>query len=181
MKEKFIDLKDPVLFSGSLRNNLDPFNHYNDESIWFAIECAHLKEFVMGQEARLEFECGESGQNLSVGQRQLVCLARTLLHKTKILILDEATAAVDMETDDLIQFLLFYYPNLSFLYNSDTIRKQFSECTILAVAHRLNTVMDYDRIMVLDKGKLAEFDTPAFLLDNTESIFYGMAKDASIV
>ncbi|XP_060593741.1 ATP-binding cassette sub-family C member 3-like [Ruditapes philippinarum] len=102
----------------------------------------------------------------SVGQRQLVCLARTLLHKTKILILDEATAAVDMETDDLIQ---------------DTIRKQFSECTILAVAHRLSTVMDYDRIMVLDKGKLAEFDTPAFLLDNTESIFYGMAKDAGIV
>ncbi|XP_053387287.1 multidrug resistance-associated protein 1-like [Mercenaria mercenaria] len=158
--------QDPVLFSGSLRNNLDPFNHYDDESLWFAIECAHLKDFVMGQETLLDFECGESGQNLSVGQRQLVCLARTLLHKTKILILDEATAAVDMETDDLIQ---------------ETIRKQFNDCTILAVAHRLSTVMDYDRLMVLDKGKLAEFDSPAALLQNTDSIFHGMAKDAGLV
>ncbi|XP_060579428.1 ATP-binding cassette sub-family C member 3-like [Ruditapes philippinarum] len=158
--------QDPVLFSGSLRSNLDPFGRYNDESIWYALECAHLKSFVDGVEAGLDYECGEGGQNLSVGQRQLVCLARTLLHKTRVLILDEATAAVDMETDDLIQ---------------DTIRVQFKECTIITVAHRLNTIMDYDRVMVLDAGLIKEFDSPKTLLKDTNGVFYGMAKNAGLV
>ncbi|XP_053387089.1 multidrug resistance-associated protein 1-like [Mercenaria mercenaria] len=158
--------QDPVLFSGSLRSNLDPFGRYNDENIWYALECAHLKTFVDGLENGLNYECGEGGQNLSVGQRQLVCLARTLLHKTKVLILDEATAAVDMETDDLIQ---------------DTIREQFRDCTILTVAHRLNTIMDYDRVMVLDAGLIKEFDSPQTLLQDTNGVFYGMAKNAGLV
>ncbi|XP_053373937.1 ATP-binding cassette sub-family C member 3-like [Mercenaria mercenaria] len=158
--------QDPVLFSGSLRFNLDPFGCFDDDSIWRAIECAHLKQFVLGLEDRLLHECGEGGQNLSIGQRQLVCLARTLLHKTKVLILDEATAAVDIETDDLIQ---------------DTIRKEFNECTILTIAHRLHTVMDYDRVVVMDAGCIKEVDAPQSLLQNPNTIFHGMAKDAGLI
>ncbi|KAK3097219.1 hypothetical protein FSP39_007607 [Pinctada imbricata] len=158
--------QEPVLFSGSLRMNLDPVDDYTDQELWTALEHAHLKSFVQGLPAKLEYDCGEGGQNFSVGQRQLLCLARSLLRKTKILVLDEATAAVDLETDDLIQ---------------DTIRKEFSECTVLTIAHRLNTVMDYDRIMVLQQGEIKEFDSPSVLLQNTDGIFYSLAKDAGLV
>ncbi|XP_010186516.1 PREDICTED: canalicular multispecific organic anion transporter 2 [Mesitornis unicolor] len=156
--------QDPVLFSGTLRMNLDPFNKYSDEEIWKALELSHLKRFVSSQPSMLDYECSEGGENLSVGQRQLVCLARALLRKTRILILDEATAAIDLETDDLIQM---------------TIRTQFEDCTVLTIAHRLNTIMDYTRVLVLDKGTVAEFDTPASLIES-KGIFYGMAKDAGL-
>ncbi|XP_071128962.1 multidrug resistance-associated protein 1-like [Mytilus edulis] len=158
--------QDPVLFSGTMRMNLDPFEEYSNKEIWKALEHAHLKKFVDGLDEGLDFKCSEGGENFSVGQRQLMCLARALLRKTKILVLDEATAAVDLETDDLIQ---------------NTIRTEFSDCTILTIAHRLNTIMDYTRIMVLDAGNISEFDTPSHLLDNCESMFYGMAKDAGLV
>lgn len=158
--------QDPVLFSGSLRMNIDPFNSYPDDSIWMALEQSHLKSFVKGLMDGLEFKINEGGENLSVGQRQLVCLARALLRKTKVLILDEATAAIDMETDELIQ---------------NTIRSEFDDCTILTIAHRLNTIMDSDRIIVLDQGIIAEFDSPATLLSNKNSIFYGMAKNSGLV
>ncbi|CAG5132774.1 unnamed protein product [Candidula unifasciata] len=146
--------------------NLDPFDSHNDEQIWDALEHAYLKDFVSGLSMGLAYQCGEGGSNLSVGQRQLVCLARTLLRKTKILVLDEATAAVDFETDELIQ---------------KTIRTEFKDSTVLTIAHRLNTILDYDRIMVLDKGKIKEFESPQALLADKSSIFHGMAKDAGLV
>ncbi|XP_078610231.1 multidrug resistance-associated protein 1-like isoform X2 [Branchiostoma floridae x Branchiostoma japonicum] len=156
--------QDPVLFSGTLRMNLDPFDSCSDQDIWVALELSHLKDFVMGLGTQLEHEVSEGGENLSVGQRQLVCLARALLRKSKILVLDEATAAVDLETDDLIQ---------------STIRTQFADCTVLTIAHRLNTIMDSTRVLVLDAGRIAEFDSPQDLIAS-RGIFYRMAKDAGL-
>ncbi|XP_055643285.1 multidrug resistance-associated protein 1 isoform X8 [Toxorhynchites rutilus septentrionalis] len=158
--------QDPVLFSGTLRINLDPFEAHSDEDIWKALEHAHLKAFVKGLTAGINHEVTEGGENLSVGQRQLICLARALLRKTKVLILDEATAAVDLETDDLIQ---------------KTIRTEFNDCTVLTIAHRLNTIMDSDKVIVLDKGQIQEYDAPEELLQNKSSAFYSMAKDAGLV
>ncbi|XP_077843263.1 multidrug resistance-associated protein 1 isoform X12 [Macaca mulatta] len=157
--------QDPVLFSGSLRMNLDPFSQYSDEEVWTSLELAHLKGFVSALPDKLDHECAEGGENLSVGQRQLVCLARALLRKTKILVLDEATAAVDLETDDLIQ---------------STIRTQFEDCTVLTIAHRLNTIMDYTRVIVLDKGEIQEYGAPSDLLQQ-RGLFYNMARDAGLV
>merc|ERR1711953_718468 len=134
--------------------------------IWKALEHAHLRSMVTHLGSGLDHEVLEGGSNLSVGQRQLVCLARALLRKTKVLILDEATAAVDLETDDLIQA---------------TIREEFADCTVLTIAHRLNTIMDSSRVMVLDAGKIKEFDTPEALLNNKKTVFYGMAKDDGLV
>ncbi|XP_064611716.1 multidrug resistance-associated protein 1-like isoform X1 [Liolophura sinensis] len=158
--------QDPVLFAGTLRMNLDPFDAHTDDDVWKSLEHAHLKNFVSLLPEGLLYKCTEGGENLSVGQRQLVCLARALLRKTKILVLDEATAAVDLETDDLIQA---------------TIRTEFADCTVLTIAHRLNTIMDYTRIMVLDAGRVKEFDNPQTLLQDNSSVFYGMAKDANLV
>lgn len=158
--------QDPVLFFGSLRMNLDPLDIYSDGQLWAALTRAHLRDFVVSLPEGLEYPVGEEGQSLSVGQRQLVCLARALLKRTKILILDEATAAVDMETDTLIQ---------------NTIRSEFETCTIITIAHRLNTIMDYDRIMVLDAGLIKEFDSPGNLLADNQSVFYSMAKEANLV
>uniref|UniRef100_A0A8C0AK94 Multidrug resistance-associated protein 1 n=1 Tax=Bos mutus grunniens TaxID=30521 RepID=A0A8C0AK94_BOSMU len=157
--------QDPVLFSGSLRMNLDPFSQYSDEEVWMSLELAHLKGFVSALPDKLNHECAEGGENLSVGQRQLVCLARALLRKTKILVLDEATAAVDLETDNLIQ---------------STIRTQFDDCTVLTIAHRLNTIMDYTRVIVLDKGEIREWGSPSDLLQQ-RGLFYSMAKDSGLV
>nr|XP_021201313.2 multidrug resistance-associated protein 1 isoform X4 [Helicoverpa armigera] len=158
--------QDPVLFSGTLRMNLDPFETFSDEDIWRALEYAHLKPFVQGLPAGLRHEVAEGGENLSVGQRQLVCLARALLRKTPLLVLDEATAAVDLETDELIQ---------------KTIRSEFASCTVLTIAHRLNTIMDSTKVMVLDKGQLVEYAPPDQLLQDKNSVFYSMAKDAGLV
>ena len=158
--------QDPALFNGTLRFNLDPFDKYLDNEIWTSLELAHLKSFVKSLDKQLDYQISEGGDNLSAGQKQLVCLARALLRKSKILVLDEATAAVDMETDDLIQ---------------ETIRKEFKDCTIVTIAHRLNTIIDYDRILVMNQGEIAEFDSPQALLNDNKSIFYSMAKEAGLI
>uniref|UniRef100_A0A3B5A424 ATP-binding cassette, sub-family C (CFTR/MRP), member 6b, tandem duplicate 1 n=1 Tax=Stegastes partitus TaxID=144197 RepID=A0A3B5A424_9TELE len=157
--------QDPVLFSGSVRMNLDPFETCSDEDLWKALELAHLSSFVSALPHKLNHQCSEGGENLSLGQRQLLCLARALLRKTRILVLDEATAAVDLRTDQLIQ---------------STIRTQFSDCTVLTIAHRLNTIMDYTRVIVMDQGSIVEMDSPRQLL-HLQGHFYQMCLEAGLV
>ncbi|XP_070780875.1 multidrug resistance-associated protein 1-like [Enoplosus armatus] len=156
--------QDPVLFSGSLRMNLDPFDTCSDEDLWKALELAHLSSFVSALPQKLNYHCCEGGENLSLGQRQLLCLARALLRKTRILVLDEATAAVDLKTDQLIQ---------------STIRTQFDDCTVLTIAHRLNTIMDYTRVIVMDRGSIAEMDSPSQLI-RLQGHFYQMCCEAGL-
>ncbi|XP_026888570.2 multidrug resistance-associated protein 5 isoform X1 [Electrophorus electricus] len=151
--------QEPVLFSGTVRSNLDPFNQYSEEQIWDALERTHIKECVSQLPLKLESEVVENGENFSVGERQLLCVARALLRRCKILILDEATAAMDTETDSLIQ---------------ETIRNSFQDCTTLTIAHRLHTVLNCDRIMVLNQGQVVEFDEPSILLANENSRFCAM-------
>uniref|UniRef100_A0A8C2W3C2 ATP binding cassette subfamily C member 5 n=1 Tax=Chinchilla lanigera TaxID=34839 RepID=A0A8C2W3C2_CHILA len=151
--------QEPVLFSGTVRSNLDPFNQYTEDQIWDALERTHMKECITQLPLKLESEVMENGDNFSVGERQLLCIARALLRHCKILILDEATAAMDTETDLLIQ---------------ETIREAFADCTMLTIAHRLHTVLGSDRIMVLAQGQVVEFDTPSVLLSNDSSRFYAM-------
>uniref|UniRef100_A0A8C6DPK2 Uncharacterized protein n=1 Tax=Moschus moschiferus TaxID=68415 RepID=A0A8C6DPK2_MOSMO len=156
--------QDPVLFSGTLQMNLDPLDKYPDHELWEVLELCHLKEFVQSLPEKLLHEISEGGENLSVGQRQLVCLARALLRKTKILILDEATASIDFETDNLVQ---------------TTIRKEFSDCTILTIAHRLHSIIDSDRVLVLDSGRITEFETPHNLI-HKRGLFFDMLTEAGI-
>uniref|UniRef100_A0A670YR97 ATP binding cassette subfamily C member 4 (PEL blood group) n=1 Tax=Pseudonaja textilis TaxID=8673 RepID=A0A670YR97_PSETE len=153
--------QEPTLFTGTMRKNLDPFNEYSDEDLWNSLEEVQLKEAIEDLPDKLETQLAESGSNFSVGQRQLVCLARAILKKNKILIIDEATANVDSRTDELIQ---------------KTIREKFAQCTVLTIAHRLNTIIDSDRIMVLDLGRLKEYDEPYILLQEKESLFYKMVQ-----
>uniref|UniRef100_A0A672ZTS9 Cystic fibrosis transmembrane conductance regulator n=1 Tax=Sphaeramia orbicularis TaxID=375764 RepID=A0A672ZTS9_9TELE len=153
--------QDPVLFTGSMRKNLDPFNQHTDEELWNALQEVQLKSVVEELPGKLETVLAESGSNFSVGQRQLVCLARAILRKNRILIIDEATANVDPRTDELIQ---------------RTIREKFSECTVLTIAHRLNTIIDSDRILVLDAGRIHAYDEPYTLLQDEDGIFYKMVQ-----
>ncbi|XP_030838402.1 multidrug resistance-associated protein 5 [Strongylocentrotus purpuratus] len=155
--------QDPVLFIGTVRYNLDPFGENNDADLWQAVEKAYLKEKISSLDGGLDALVAEGGDNFSVGERQLMCMARALLRNSKILFLDEATAAIDTETDSLIQ---------------QTIRTAFNDCTTLTIAHRLITVLDSDKILVMDDGKVAEFDSPIALRANPKSIFRGMLAAA---
>lgn len=153
--------QDPVLFSGSMRRNLDPFEEYNDEVLWKALEDVKLKDIPSLQLQGLQTLVAAGGSNFSVGQRQLICLARAILRNNKILVLDEATANVDPDTDALIQ---------------ETIREKFIDCTVMTIAHRLHTVMDSDKILVMNFGKVEEFDTPFNLLNVKGGIFADMVN-----
>ncbi|XP_035611095.1 ATP-binding cassette sub-family C member 4-like isoform X1 [Oncorhynchus keta] len=153
--------QDPVLFTGTMRKNLDPFSQHTDEDLWNALQEVQLKSAVEELPNKMETVLAESGSNFSVGQRQLVCLARAVLRKNRILIIDEATANVDPRTDELIQ---------------KTIRDKFRECTVLTIAHRLNTIIDSDRILVLDAGQIHEYDEPYTLLQNHDGIFFNMVQ-----
>ncbi|KAL5474531.1 hypothetical protein EMCRGX_G026489 [Ephydatia muelleri] len=151
--------QDPVLFSGSLKYNLDPFEEYKDSELWNVLEQVQLKSAVEKWDGGIELNVSEGGRNFSIGQRQLICLARAILRKNRILVLDEATANVDFTTDAMIQKIL---------------QETFAQCTVLTVAHRLNTVIGLDRIMVMDEGEIAEFDDPYMLLKDEKSLLKTM-------
>uniref|UniRef100_A0A6B2KWS6 Uncharacterized protein n=1 Tax=Arcella intermedia TaxID=1963864 RepID=A0A6B2KWS6_9EUKA len=155
----------PTIYSGTIRSNLDPFTEYTDEELWEAIEATHLSEQINNFPEKLEASVSEGGTNLSVGTKQLMCLARALLKKSKILIMDEATANVDYETDVIIQ---------------TAIKKSFANATVITVAHRINTILHYDKVMVMEKGKIVEFKNPQKLLENPDSIFSSLAKESGI-
>ncbi|XP_041973568.1 ATP-binding cassette sub-family C member 4-like [Aricia agestis] len=152
--------QEPVLFSASLRYNLDPFDLYSDEQIWKALEQVGLKDNIKALSLTVE----SGGLNFSAGERQLLCLARAALASNRLLILDEATANVDPKTDELIH---------------KSIRENFSDCTVLTVAHRLHTIADADRIIVMEEGQIIEFDHPQELLQNEDSHFSKMVKELS--
>eukprot|EP00475_Leptophrys_vorax_P018826 TRINITY_DN25709_c0_g1_i1.p1 TRINITY_DN25709_c0_g1~~TRINITY_DN25709_c0_g1_i1.p1 ORF type:complete len:324 (+),score=16.45 TRINITY_DN25709_c0_g1_i1:32-973(+) len=154
--------QDPVLFSGTVRSNLDPFRTHSDDDIWTALSHAHLKDKISALGGKLEADVAEYGENFSVGERQLLCLARVLLRKNRILIMDEATSSVDFETDRLIQ---------------NTIRTHMVDTTMLIIAHRINTVIDASRILVLSHGEVMEYDRPAVLLERADGPFTSLVDD----
>ncbi|CAH0491864.1 unnamed protein product [Peronospora farinosa] len=144
--------QDPVLFSGTVRSNVDPFDQYTDEQIWTSLRRAHLAHVVTALDGPVD----EKGSNFSVGERQLLCIARALLKRSRIILMDEATASIDTETDRKIQ---------------RSIREEFRDCTCLTVAHRINTILDADRILVMDRGSVGEFDTPKALQKKQDGLF----------
>uniref|UniRef100_G3MW09 Multidrug resistance-associated protein 4 n=1 Tax=Bos taurus TaxID=9913 RepID=G3MW09_BOVIN len=160
-KKLSVALQEPVLFTGTMRENLDPFNEHTDNELWNALEEVQLKESVEGLPAKMNTELAESGLNLSAGQKQLVCLARALLRKNQILILDKATSYVDPRTDEFIQ---------------KRIRERFAQCTVLTIAHRLSNIIDCEWIMVLDSGTRKEHNQPNNLLQDKNSLFYKMVQ-----
>ncbi|KAI4538915.1 hypothetical protein MG293_011182 [Ovis ammon polii] len=160
-KKMSVAPQEPVLFTGRVRNNLDPFNEHTDEELWNALEEVQLKDIFEHLPGKMNTELAESGLNLSVGQRQLVCLARTILKKNQILIIDKATSNVDPRTDELIQ---------------KKIHEKFAHCTVLTITHRLSNVIDCQRISVLDSGTRKETGQPNDLLQNRNSLFYKMVQ-----
>ncbi|BAT98421.1 hypothetical protein VIGAN_09207600 [Vigna angularis var. angularis] len=146
--------QEPTLFKGSIRKNLDPLGLYSDDEIWKALEKCQLKATISSLPNLLYTSVSDEGENWSVGQRQLMCLGRVLLRKNRILVLDEATASIDSATDGILQRI---------------IRQEFSECTVITVAHRVPSVIDSDMIMVLSYGKLVEYDKPSKLMDTNSS------------
>ena len=141
--------QNPFLITTNLRANLDPHHKHDDETVWRALEQVQMKEQIQQVPAQLSYHVTEKGSNFSVGERQLLCLARAILQDSKVIVIDEATANVDLRTDQLVQ---------------ETIRNQLSDRTILTIAHRVDTIIDYDKIMVFDNGNIIEFDQPQALL-----------------
>ncbi|ORY95166.1 hypothetical protein BCR41DRAFT_375894 [Lobosporangium transversale] len=156
--------QEPVLFVGTIRSNLDPFHRRTDQEIWAALDAVHLSENIkQNMPLKLETPIIENGRNFSLGQRQLFCIARAILFQSRILVLDEATSAVDLQTDLLIQ---------------DTIKKNFANCTVLMIAHRLNTIIECDKILVMEDGRVVEFDHATKLIENKDGYFYGLVNQS---
>ena len=149
--------QNPLLFNDALRRSLDPADKFDDAELWIMLEKVQFKSTVENREGQLDCHVTENGANCSVGERQLICFARALLHGKRIIVMDEATSSVDNQTDELIQKI---------------IRREMINSTVITIAHRLNTVMDYDRIMVLEGGKIVEMDSPQVLVSNECSSFY---------
>ncbi|KAI6229423.1 ATP-binding cassette sub-family C member 8 [Aphelenchoides besseyi] len=157
--------QDPVLLSGTIRFNLDPCEQFTEDALWDALKLAHMQVFVETLPDQLDHKVSEGGSNLSVGQRQLICLARALLRRPRILVLDEASASVDMETDSIVH---------------NTIQQHFRNCTVLTIAHRLNWMFHCDRILTMENGRVVEFDTPHALWNNEQSTFRALANESDL-
>ncbi|KAJ3009785.1 UNVERIFIED_CONTAM: hypothetical protein HDU68_002501 [Siphonaria sp. JEL0065] len=157
--------QEPVLFTGTVRSNIDVEGKFSDQEIWESLDLVGLKEYVTELAEKLDAPVAERGQNLSVGQRQLMMLASAICHKPKILVMDEASSSVDQAADLLIQ---------------SSIRTHFKETTVISIAHRVNTIADFDRIIVLDAGTLVEYDTPANLLQRENSVFKSLVDATGV-
>lgn len=153
--------QDPVVFSGTMRYNLDPTEQYTDAELWRALAKVELKAVVERMDGGLDGEVLEGGDNFSVGQRQLICLARAVLRQAKVLVMDEATASIDTATDEIIQRM---------------IREEFQSCTVLTIAHRINTIADSDKIIVLERGELKEMGSPQELLATPGSLYKALVE-----
>ncbi|XP_042517058.1 ABC transporter C family member 3-like [Macadamia integrifolia] len=154
--------QEPTMFEGTLRNNLDPLEEYTDEQIWEALDKCQLGDEVRNKEGKLDSTVTENGENWSMGQRQLVSLGRVLLKRSKVLILDEATASVDTKTDYLIQ---------------QTLREHFSGSTVITIAHRITSILDTDMVLLLDNGIVLEYDAPTKLLEIKSSSFAKLVQE----
>nr|POF14566.1 abc transporter c family member 3 [Quercus suber] len=157
--------QDPTMFEGTVRSNLDPLEEYTDEQIWGALDKCQLGDEVRKKEGKLDSTVSENGENWSVGQRQLVCLGRVLLKKSKVLVLDEATASVDTATDNLIQ---------------QTLRQHFYNCTVITIAHRITSVLDSDMVLLLSNGLIEEYGSPTRLLENKSSSFAQLVAEYTV-
>ncbi|XP_073131517.1 ABC transporter C family member 10-like [Henckelia pumila] len=154
--------QDPTLFKGTVRYNLDPLGRHTEQELWEILGKCQLKEAVQEKEEGLDSPVVEDGSNWSMGQRQLFCLGRALLRRSKILVLDEATASIDNATDMFLQ---------------KTIRTEFADCTVITVAHRIPTVMDCTMVLAISDGKVVEYDDPMTLMKNEESLFGQLVKE----
>lgn len=153
--------QDPVLFTGTFRENIDPFDRYSDDHIWEVIEKVGINEMIPTLETYVE----NSGAKYSAGQKQLVCLARAAIAKCRILVLDEATANMDAETEKML---------------TGVVEEIFADCTILAIAHRLHSILHFDKVLVLDRGNIVEYDNPRTLLAQTHTVFHRMCEEAKM-
>ncbi|CAK4663658.1 hypothetical protein LEN26_001378 [Aphanomyces euteiches] len=152
----------PVLFKGTLRNYLDPFGEFTDKELWSCLRKVELVDRIANVGDQLDSPVDENGENFSVGERQMLCMARALLRQARIVVMDEATAAIDHETDQNLQRV---------------IRKEFSSSTVLTIAHRLDTVLDCNRILVFDQGRLVQCNTPKALIDQGDGIFFELCSE----
>ena len=154
--------QNPVLFNGDLRFNLDPFNKYSDNDIWSALKDVKLFDLINSREGKLSCIVDENGSNFSVGEKQLICFARSILSKSSILFMDEATSSIDKNTDNIIQNLIR--------------SSKFKNVTVICIAHRLQSIIDYDYILLLKNGKIKQFDSPNNLLKDKNGDFYKLVE-----